>query len=548
MSEFVNTSDLMGGDDEVLDAILERTITSLYDNRLTKLYGRRFSSCNSLSVVNFPNLGYSVSTPLATSAFAGVSALQSITLGSVSYIPSHTFNGCSNLLSFSIPNVVSIYSNAFRDCRSLTSIVLPSTTISIGSSAFYNCQNITYIEGTGVKYIYDSAFYNCKSIQTVSFPACIFLYVNAFSNATIWSSVYFPVLSTLSHNAFAGATIKVPLNLPNVERVYSYAFSGARISIVNMPNAIDLYSCIGYGSGPDCFDFTNLSTISRDAFQHCGNLAHLVLRNSSVCTLTTSMAFHDSPIEKGIGHIYVPDNLVEEYKDETNWSDHSDVILPISEYPAEPTSSISDSWQEIFASELDGTYRTKYHIGDEKFVNIGDTRVLMKIVAMDADILADDPEETAPITWMSSYVTGFNVKDQYGTGSAAYTRSYLNGRVFNSIETQVKENIKTVSKTYLEYQTTTSYDDNVWVPSLRETCSTYGLTYMEDSGPIYSETFSSNNDRTMPSTQYGCASDILSGIWQLRSKGQWYYYYIDSYGRPATNGSDTRNMVICFCT
>lgn len=63
--------------------------------------------------------------------------------------------------------------------------------------------------------------------------------------------------------------------------------------------------------------------------------------------------------------------------------------------------TITDTWDEIFAAEADGTYKTKYKIGDTKKISLGtEGTVAMQIVAFDTDDLADG-SGTAPITWIS---------------------------------------------------------------------------------------------------------------------------------------------------
>ena len=52
--------------------------------------------------------------------------------------------------------------------------------------------------------------------------------------------------------------------------------------------------------------------------------------------------------------------------------------------------TITDTWEQIFAAEADGTYSTKYAVGDTaKFVLGESETVVMQIVAMDTDDLAD---------------------------------------------------------------------------------------------------------------------------------------------------------------
>ncbi len=63
--------------------------------------------------------------------------------------------------------------------------------------------------------------------------------------------------------------------------------------------------------------------------------------------------------------------------------------------------TIEDSWDDIIAACADGTYATKYSVGDTKLIELGtEGTVAMQIVAMDMDNLADGSGK-APITWLS---------------------------------------------------------------------------------------------------------------------------------------------------
>lgn len=62
---------------------------------------------------------------------------------------------------------------------------------------------------------------------------------------------------------------------------------------------------------------------------------------------------------------------------------------------------ISDSWADIIASINDGTYSTKYKVGNYKPIDLGSSGVInMQIAAKDKDVLADG-SGNAPITWIA---------------------------------------------------------------------------------------------------------------------------------------------------
>ena len=52
---------------------------------------------------------------------------------------------------------------------------------------------------------------------------------------------------------------------------------------------------------------------------------------TAVPKLRNINAFKNTPIEKGTGYIYVPDNLVDSFKIAENWSTYADQIKSINE-------------------------------------------------------------------------------------------------------------------------------------------------------------------------------------------------------------------------
>lgn len=134
--------------------------------------------------------------------------------------------------------------------------------------------------------------------------------------------------------AFAYTSFKT-LRLPNVRTAGERCFYYARqLEDVYLPNLINVPS---YAFRP-CeklkkIDLPKATSISGNAFYKSG-LETLVLRTNGVCTLeNTTTVFTDTPIEEGTGFIYVPANLVEQYRQATNWSTYASQIRAIEDYP-----------------------------------------------------------------------------------------------------------------------------------------------------------------------------------------------------------------------
>lgn len=188
--------------------------------------------------------------------------------------------------------------------------------------------------------------------------------------------------------------------------------------------------------------------------------------------------------------------------------------------------TITDSWEEIIAACADGTYSTKYSVGDTKLLNLGSEGfVAMQIAAFDADDLADGGGK-APISWISEQLlkTDHRMNPervqndggtyQEGTGTIggwekSEMRSYLIDTIKPLIPSTVSSAIKSVTKTQSAYSTSGSFFtqttmDDVWIPSNNEMFGSSSLYY-----PLFQNT---NANRIKKKLDLTSASE-----WWLRS-------------------------------
>lgn len=313
---------------------------------------------------------------------------------------------------------------------------------------------------------------------------------------------------------------------------------------------------IGQYAFSGCTDLTSVDltstspvTIAGYAFNGCSAITEFFVRSTTLSTLSATSAL-PSQFNGGNGAIYVPDALVASYKSATNWATFKDRIYGISDYPVTDFSTISDSWSEIFANESNGTYSTKYSLGDTKKITINNNDYYAQIVAMDVDPLSDN-SGNAKITWiLKELYADTHRMNATATNANGWPntemRSWLNDTVLPLIPSDVRTAIKEVTKT--SYDKTTSTDvtsnDKLWIPSAREvfTNSSYGY---ESSGPTYTAIFSSTSTRI----KYGSTS---ANFWWLRSA---YSNNTSSFQSVYDNGnSDSRTansaygVDLGFCT
>ena len=123
-----------------LDALINRSITEINNDRVTIIGSYAFQGCSRLTSADFPN-----ATVIGTQAFRDCSRLTSADFPNATAIGTHAFRSCSQLTSVDFHSVTSIGEYAFGSCSQLTSVDFHSVT-SIGTYAFQGCSRLNSIK------------------------------------------------------------------------------------------------------------------------------------------------------------------------------------------------------------------------------------------------------------------------------------------------------------------------------------------------------------------------------------------------------------------
>ena len=186
---------------------------------------------------------------------------------------------------------------------------------------------------------------------------------------------------------------------------------------------------------------------------------------------------------------------------------------------------ITDSWDTIIANIDNGTYATKYKVGNYKPLDLGtEGTINMQIVAMDADELADD-SGTAPLTFLGMELLATTKPIRSGEYSAkwsdSYVREYLNSTIKSIIPSNIIARITKVNKTSTygsDYAIES--EDVLWIPSCLEL--NYGISVNgESSGVKYNQRFTDNASRSI-GANYWLRSSVInnpSKSWSINAAG-----------------------------
>lgn len=432
----------------------------------------------------------------------------------------------------------------------------------IGDRALYNNTALTSVNFPNATSIGEYAMAGCSALQTALVPKLATSGTYAFNNCTSLESISMPQLATVSNYMFAGCSALSSVSIPNATRINqyafqnckdltsidldgvtnigNYAFSGTGIGTLVIPDATSLgtYLCQGYRTG--VVDQHKTVNLSSNRFNGANSLCHLILRSTTMCTLTTN-ALTGTAIAAGIGWIYVPTDLVATYKAASNWSNYASQIVDISEYPkALQDETISDSWSTIFANEDNGTYKTVYSLGDIKYMYLNGTPMPMQIVAFD--------EDTSKISWVCKNILDTHnmnpTGDTTGGWASSNMRAWLRETIYPMIDSTIRNRIVAVTKNYYDAKTSSrlTISDTVWIPSEYEI---FGTTSYENSGTLYTGVFT---DATSRIKKYGLNGS--ANYWWLRSAySANNFRCVGNVGGALSNNANYANgVVLGFCT
>lgn len=234
---------------------------------------------------------------------------------------------------------------------------------------------------------------------------------------------------------------------------------------------------------------TNPGTASfgRFWFYYNYSLQKLILRYPYILPLTNVTGLATTPIAYGKGFIFVPDNLIDDYKTSGSWANFAAQFRPITQLndlSYEDTSkleydTITDSWETIINKCNNDSLTGEYTIGATKTVEIDGMPTQMVIVGIKKDDLSDGTGK-ASISWMEKHISRYNtIVTAVNNGSIRNYRNMVNfhqsekEKIFNGLPEVVQNGIKEVKKKSYGWVDTDGRDtietnEKIWLPSAME--------------------------------------------------------------------------------
>ena len=241
---------------------------------------------------------------------------------------------------------------------------------------------------------------------------------------------------------------------------------------------------------------------------------------------------------------------------------------------------ISDSWEEIIAAAADGTYASKYIVGQYKPLNLGTEGVVnMQIVGINLDALPDGAGN-APLTFLAKEALATSHRmnptrkgTTIGTGAIGgwvncEMRKYLKETIKPLIPEAVRNAMKEVVKNQTSAtQTLKSYNlqssnEDIWIPSVFELTGSQGGSVIE-TGTNYS------HENTYPAGSYNMSGSVVfqktkvgesvASEWWMRTaktyvasttanqNASFNYMKTNGYVGPNYDPAAEKGVVIGFC-
>jgi hypothetical protein len=217
----------------------------------------------------------------------------------------------------------------------ITSINYSGSTIR--NNAFYECRQLETISAPDVTTIGGSAFGFCEKLKNLLFPKASSIGNDAFKHDFEIEEVTttnFPLITSIGTTAFLNCKKLTRVFCPNAS-VGQRAFSGCSSLKTAVSKSFNYYLNFESCSALEAADKTGSGNVVATLFKGCGVLTVLVLRSSTLCALSNTNAFDGTPFASGGagGTLYVPQALVSQYTQATNWSTilgyANNQILPI---------------------------------------------------------------------------------------------------------------------------------------------------------------------------------------------------------------------------
>lgn len=218
-----------------------------------------------------------------------------------------------------------IFMSSIDDSLGANVTKLPNGITSIGHSAFYNCSNLALTElPNSITSIKRNSFSTCPGLKITKIPEGIktiedgaFQFCNGITSMEFHAS-----LTEVKNSAFSSCNKLTSVIFKGNTNIGTYVFNGSK------------------------------------------NLAAIIYLNATRVPTLSSNSLTNTLIANGTGYIYVPDDLVENFKTATYWKSYANQIRPVSELNLRSIEIVSNDTINTYNNNKTMSIKVTYNDGE----------------------------------------------------------------------------------------------------------------------------------------------------------------------------------------
>lgn len=197
------------------------------------------------------------------------------------------FMGNDSIVELTIEEgITSIGSEAFYCCENLKSVIMADSVTTIDYCAFYYCSSLSSISLSKNLTHLESLFQGCTSLKNISIPNGVISLYKTFSSCYNLSTVILPeTLTEIGYYAFGECYNLETINIPDtVKTIDDFAFAGCtKLTSIELPENLETIGSRAFIFCSSLKELTipaKISSIKPNIVYNCFNLKSLTILNA----------------------------------------------------------------------------------------------------------------------------------------------------------------------------------------------------------------------------------------------------------------------------